>query len=235
MSRENLRSPRKVGFESLEGRQMMAGNVLVSVSNGDLIVTGDTQENQIQIIQARQNGVPTAGRYWIAPQNGTLINGQASGQYVNNVTRDMRINLGDANDRLTLSDGSSNSNFIVPRDLIIDMAGGADVVNVNKISVRDDATITTGDGNDSVTFKGSVGAVSGVDGGANDLFIDTGARPDNVLLQNVFVRRNLTINTGIDNFSDIVDVYFTSVGHDTNISTGDGGDIVDIADFTDTN
>src|SRR5215510_1169216 len=137
MSRLNPRSPRKVGFESLESRQLMAGNVSVSVSLGDLVVTGDAQDNALQIIQARQNGVPTPGRYWIAPTNGTLINGQASGRYVNNVFHDMRINLGAGKDSLTLSDGSDDANFIVPNDLVINMGGGNDDVIVDHVKVRD--------------------------------------------------------------------------------------------------
>lgn len=234
MARHNSFSSRRLGLEALEGRQLMAanpfGDVTAYVSGGDLVLTGDSLQNDLQIVQTMQNGAPIAGSYYVAPRNGTTLNGQAAGHYFEGVTHDMRINLGGGNDRLILGNGSSDDNFIVPNDLSIDMGGGADVVTVDRISVRDDATILTGDGNDSVSFKGSVGADKNVDNGANDLTIDTGARPDNVLVQDTFVRRNLSINTGNDNYSDVVDIYFTSIGNNTAITTGDGGDIVDIAD-----
>src|SRR5205823_13821257 len=115
------------------------------------------------------------------------------------------------NDRLTLGDGVSNGHFIVPDDLEINMGDGSDTLRLDKISVRDDATLVTGAGNDSVSVTGAIGGLAGVDNGANDLTIDTGDRPDNVLLQNVFVRRNLHIDTGSDNFTDIVDLHFMNV------------------------
>jgi hypothetical protein len=227
MSRQNLRSSRRMSFESLEGRQLMA--VLVSVTGGDLVVTGDNQADQVQIIQSLQNGTPIPGRYFITGQNGTTINGQTGGQFFANVTDDIRINLNGNNDRLTLGNGI-NGDFIVPDDLEINMGEGADVVTIDRITVRDDATILTGNGNDSVSVKATIGALAGVDNGANDLIIDTGERADNVSLQNVFVRRNLTVNTGIDNFTDVVDMLFMNVGNNTNISTGDGSDLVRISD-----
>lgn len=211
------------------------GNVQVNVVNGDLVLRGDNLQSDVQIVQTMVDGSPVAGSYYVAPRNGTRINGllndgQPIGDYFENVTGDVRVNLSGGNDRLLLGNGSSNGNFIVPRDLIIDMGGGADVVTADRITVRDDATIVTGDGNDNVTFKGSVGAERNVDGGANDLTIDTGLRPDTVVLQDTYVRRNLTVNTGKDNFADVVDVYFTTIGNNTTIYTGDGGDVVDIAD-----
>src|SRR5437762_3371716 len=102
MSHRNLRSSRPLALESLEDRQMMTGNVLVSVSGGDLVVTGDSGANELRIIQSLQNGAPIAGRFFITGQNGTTINGQATGQFFQNVTDDLRINLNGGNDRLTL-------------------------------------------------------------------------------------------------------------------------------------
>src|SRR5262245_36385561 len=111
MSRRNNLSHR-LGFESLEGRQLMA--VVASVNiEGDLVVTGDGQADQVAIVQVVQNGVPVAGRYFVAPQNGTLLNGQAAGRFFNNVIDDIRVNLGGNNDRLTLGNGN-NGQFIVP-------------------------------------------------------------------------------------------------------------------------
>ena len=235
MTRQNCFVGRRLGLESLEGRLLMAanpfGNVQVTVAGGDLILTGDNLQHDVQIVQTMVQGTPVPGSYFVAPRNGTTINGSTTGQYFINVTHDIRATLGTNNDRLLLGNGSSNDNFIVPNDLFIDTKGGADVVTIDRIAVRDDATILTGDGNDSVRFKGSVGAKK-ADDGANDLTIDTGARPDNVVIQDSFVRRNLSVSTGKDSFADVVDIYFTEIGNNTTITTAGGGDIVDIADTT---
>jgi hypothetical protein len=224
--RRNGRSSHRLGLESLESRQLMA--VLASVTDGDLVVNGDNQADQVTIIQSLQNGTPIPGRYFITGQNGTTINGQA-GLFFENVTDDILINLNGNNDRLTLGN-DTNGDFIVPDDLEISMGLGNDVVTIDRITVRDDATIITGDGNDSVSFKGTIGSLAGIDGGNNDLTIDTGARADNVRLENTFVRRDLNISTGTDGFADIVDLLVMNVGDDTTISTGGGGDTVRISD-----
>ena len=217
-------------MESLESRQMMTGNVLVSVSGGNLLITGDSGANELRIIQSLQNGAPIAGRFFITGQNNTTINGQTTGQFFQNVTGDMRINLNGNNDRLTLGDGVSNARFIVPRDLQIDMGDGNDVVNLDRVSVRDDVSIVTGGGGDSVTVKGSIGGLAGVDNGLNDLTIDTGDRADNVWLEDLFVRHNLNVNTGNDDFTDFLDMHFLNIGNDTDVRTGGGGDVLRISD-----
>ena len=230
MSRQNARCSRRLAMESLETRQMMTGNVLVSVSAGNLVVSGDSGGNELRIIQSLQNGAPIAGRFFITGQNGTTINGQSVGQFFQNVSGDLRINLNGGNDRLTLGDGVSNSRFIAPRDLQVDMGDGNDVVRLDRVSVRDDARLVTGAGSDSVFVKGTIGGLAGVDFGQNDLTIDTGDRADNISLENVFVRHNLNVNTGSDDFTDFVDMHFMNIGNDTDVRTGGGGDIVRISD-----
>lgn len=230
MSRQNARGSRRLAMESLETRQMMTGNVLVSVSGGNLVVSGDSGGNELRIIQSLQNGAPIAGRFFITGQNGTTINGQTVGQFFQNVTGDLQINLDGGNDRLTLGDGVSNSRFIVPRDLQVDMGDGNDVVRLDRVSVRDDARLVTGAGSDGVFVKGAIGGLAGVDNGQNDLTIDTGDRADNIFLENVFVRHNLSVNTGNDDFTDVIDMHFMNIGNDTDVRTGAGGDIVRVSD-----
>ena len=59
-------------LESLEHRFALTGDVGVTVVSGDLIVTGDTLDNQIEIRQL------SYGNYEITGQAGTLINGAPS-------------------------------------------------------------------------------------------------------------------------------------------------------------
>jgi hypothetical protein len=216
----------RLGFESLEGRLMMAGNVAVSVTGGDLVLTGDNAGNLLEIRQVQLNDAPIPGRFLVTGVNGTTINGQNS-QVFQNVTDDVRINLNGGNDRVTLGQGTTVESFQVPDDLEINTGNGSDVVILDRITAGDDATLRTGAGADFVNVKAVVGR-AGVDFGANDLTIDTGANYDYVRMENTTVRRNVTVNTGIDNFTDVVDMLFSEIGNDTNLNTGAGNDVVNI-------
>src|SRR5262245_24153222 len=244
MSRYNYNSPRRLGLESLEGRQLMAanpfGNVQVNVnalgnvtsSAGDLVLTGDSNQHDLEIVQVTQNGQPVPGRYFIAPHQGTRLNGQTGGLFVNGVTHDINVTLGGNNDRLNLhAENGNDFGFRVPNDLTIKLGNGNNVLTIDHIDVGDDASIFSGSGADSVFFRGLVGFNGNVnvDGGANDLTIDTGNRFDNVKLQNFAVKRDVNIRVGgTDNFTDSVDMLFASIGRNTTVDTGAGSDFVNI-------
>ena len=211
MSRRKMNA--RLGFESLEGRLMMAGNVAANVTGGDLVLTGDNAGNIVEIRQVQLNNAPIPGRFLVTGLNGTTINGQAS-QVFQNVNDDFRINLNGGNDRVTLR--------------CIHVPGiEVDVVNLNRVTVGDDATLRTAAGSDFVNVNARVGR-AGVESGANDLFVDSGANYDYVRIDNTTVGRNLTINTGTDNFTDVVDLLFTEIGNDTFLNTGGGTDVVNI-------
>jgi hypothetical protein len=244
MSRHSYNSPRRLGLESLEGRQLMAanpfGNVQVNVdklgnvtsSAGDLVLTGDSNQHDLEIVQVTQNGQPVAGRYFIAPHQGTKLNGQTGGLFANGVTHDIKVNLGGNNDRLNLhAENGNDFGFRVPNDLSINLGNGNNVLTIDHIDVGDDATIFSGSGADSVFFRGLVGFNGNVnvDGGANDLTIDTGNRFDNVKLQNFAVKRDVSVRVGgTDSFTDSVDMLFASIGRNTTVDTGAGSDFVNI-------
>jgi hypothetical protein len=217
-------------MESLEGRQLMAVVASVNAAH-DLVVTGDGNANNLQIVQVTQNGQPVAGRYFIAPQQGTTLNGQTQGQFFDNVTHDIRVTLGGSGDRLNIhAENGNDFGFQVPNDLTINMGNGNNVLTIDHVSVGDDVNITSGTGADSVFFRGRVG-LSGnlIENGANDLNITTGNRNDNISLHNFAVRRDVTVRAGgTDNFTDSVDMLFASIGRNTSVSTGAGSDFVSI-------
>lgn len=218
------RKYRRLTFQALEGRAMMAGDVAVSILNGDLRVTGDSQDNEVAIVQTIQQGQPVAGSFFVGGVNGTTVNG-GGGQTFTGVTRDFSINLVGGADRITLGDNVATNHFTVPNDLRIDTGSGADTLALNRITVRDDTFITTGIEADRIDISGVFG-VAGVDNGQNDMTINTGDGSDVMRLVNIFVRRDLNINTGTDSGSDLIDMAIGNIGRDVNIATGAGIDTV---------
>jgi hypothetical protein len=199
----------------------------VQVINGDLVITGDAQAEDIKIIQSVVGGAAETGRYRITGQNGTTITGTNSNGYVENVTRDIVINLNDGANKLYMGDGVSLDRFIVPRDLIINTGNQNDSVQLNRITVGDDVIINTGLGNDSVGFLAAVGRFAGIDSGLNDVQITTSGGADNVTFLGGSVRNDVTVDAG----SGANTLYFQNlgVGDDMFIFTGTGDDKVTLA------
>src|SRR5262249_36296766 len=109
-------SGRKCKFESLENRQMMAGDVFANVSAGILTIRGDNLSNGITITAGpNPNEVVVTG-----------INVDGSGTAVNGLV----------NTPVTLVN--------VTRDIKISMRRGNDTVNVNNLTVNGDLEIRTG-------------------------------------------------------------------------------------------
>jgi len=232
MSRQNFRSSRRLGLESLEGRQMMAGNVLVNVTGGDLVITGDSQNNFISIVPVEFQGAPVPGKFFVGFQNATRINGQLAGLSVEGVTHDIKINMNAGNDRVIVGNDTEFDNFVVPNDLTISMGAGNDNVLIKKISVTDDFTINTAGGQDGIFVQADVGQLGNVENGANDLNIDSGIGNDYVQIDISDVRGKLTVNTtGLtetDLGADDVEMTFVDVGGDAEIRTGGGNDVVNL-------
>src|SRR5262245_658603 len=87
------RMNRKLTFQTLQSRQLMAGNGSARVLGGDLLVKGDKLDTDVAIVQTMVQGHVVAGSYYISGLNGTTINGASGGAYFTGVNRDFLINL----------------------------------------------------------------------------------------------------------------------------------------------
>ncbi len=115
-SRNNLR------FEQLEEKKMLAGDVLVSVVNGALVIEGDELDNQIAVSSG-----PQPGEYLVRGLDGTVVSladGGAEptdpapgvpeiGVVVSGVERGARIFMHEGDDSVEISDAHFNGNVIV--------------------------------------------------------------------------------------------------------------------------
>jgi hypothetical protein len=202
----------KLGFDLLEQRELLAGDVTVAVSGaGDLQVTGDAAGNGIAIYRGQQ-----AGQFVVARTDGsTLINGSTAPFVATGVTHDFNIDLGDGNNLLNMF------NDVVPNDLIIGSVinTGNNIDNLSNVRVGGVLTVSGGDGNDQLNMFGVTvaGAVAVNQGNGNDAFRSS--------ISNL--QSTLTVTMG--NGHDVVQTFGTVVGGATQVTLGNGdNDHVDL-------
>lgn len=214
---------RKCRFESLEMRSMLAGNVTVQVTDGDLIITGDRSGNEILI-----EGTGVSGQYLITPSGDTRINGTPAPFVATGVTDDVTI----------------------------DLAQGADVLQINNASFPDALSIQLGFGRDRLEMgayaaylvnPATVNATSGSVGVNGRFTVDTGEDADRATLVRVFGTANWNVSTGTGNDEfiiyiassnvlflntgsrdDIVNIVYLSSDSSVSIATDDGNDLISI-------
>ena len=219
-----------MAVESLEVRNLLAGNVLAVVdSSGDLLVTGDAQSNSVDLVVVN-------GDLVVRGRDNTTVNG-ANTSFVasaasTTVTDDLFVQLGHGNDVLfvegitiagrasvTSQRGDDSIGFestTVGADLRIRTARGADVVNLDGVSVHGDLNIRSGRDNDTIRM-----ASTNI---ADDVLIVTGRHNDAVVLDAVTVADDVWISTG--HGADDLVIMNSSVGGRLRARTRAGNDFV---------
>lgn len=189
---------RQLSFESLEGRELLAGNINAGLDvNGNLVLTGDVNNNHVIVTRAFFSNqiIVQGGQSGSGDSNSsTLINGvNASRSF--NTTGGVIVNMGDGNDRVMLTDigvqgnvtgnlGRGNDQFALQSS-----SSGASSFTLNdgstptfsKASVSGLVNISAGDGNDLFAFDDATVGGDFTFGGGNgfDRFVSTGTDPDN--------------------------------------------------------
>ena len=204
-------------IETMEARQLLAGNVTAGIVGGVLVVVGDNKANEL-VIASHPNSTTT-----VTPAAGTTVNGGA-GAATFAALPPISVDLGNGDDIVTLVDlnfqnvtvATGNGNDRVLGDtagnppnifnrLHIDTGNGNDLVHLGGATgVATDLTIHTGNGDDRVELVDAVG----VGGNIN---VDTGNGDDAVRLEGVIVvGGNLTVNGGRG--FDVLDRSGASIG-----------------------
>jgi hypothetical protein len=223
------RTARRLGLENLESRQLMAGDVTVSVIAGDLTITGDGAANGIIMFQMGE------GQYRIAGVNqggmATRIrmgNSTASYQTVSGVTDDVVINMLGGNDKVTITHNPGYALYsTLPDDLTVRTGNGDDQVFLALLQVGDDVLVDLGGNRDNLTVRD---VIVGRDDGAlgHDLNVLGQGGTDFVSMSidngETIVRGDLTIDAGTSGDSDYVSLYDVHVFDDLEIRTYGGAD-----------
>lgn len=161
---------KRLRFEPLELRSMMTGNVTAVVeADGDLVVTGDGQNNGITITQTATNTFVVTG------DATTTINGQAlaTPATLPGVTKSFKIEMLGGNDNVTIQNltipknlklegGADNdtlliSNVNVQGNAIIEGNSGVDTITVTQVDARRTVSVDGGDGADAINVNQSSG------------------------------------------------------------------------------
>lgn len=188
----------RLAFEHLESKQMLAGDVAVSVIDGNLIVEGDEFNNQIAITAGEQ-----PGQYIIRGLEGTLVHLTSptdpppaeeilpgSVVVVEGVRHNVRIGMGAGDDLVMIHDAGFRGNVGIGTD------GGDDTV---RIGVRPNLPTPMPEVSTQLTdaVEDTVQRPSVVIRG--NLTIATGAQNDTVQIPNAFVVGHLQVGAGEGN------------------------------------
>jgi hypothetical protein len=232
MSKSNSKR-RRLGFEGLEQRQLLTGDVSASIdANLNLILIGDFVDNHVIVTKGSiANQIVVRGGRVTANDVGTdtLINGLETASTFNNVRGGIIFNLGEGNDRLVitnlavqgnitgnLGDGNdqvgleSSSNGAVKFRLndgstpVFGKFSTSGLVNINGNNSSDTLALYDATISGSLTFNG---------GNSNDRFISTGTST-----QTNLVGTNVQLTPGPGN--DTADVFRMAVGGNFRIDDG---------------
>src|SRR5262245_26532297 len=185
---------RPLSLETLEARLPLAGDVAIKVSGGNLFVTGDDANNEINIEQQAAAGVFQV----IANDGETLtLNGApyVSGTDIPGITKNITVDLKKGDDDVQVF-GQGIAGAETAANLTIKTKAGADDVTVQ------DANFT--------------GAVA-VDTGAGDVDFDG----DDVFIVSIKAAKNLSVATGKG--LDDVQVITSQTDGKASFKIGDGG------------
>jgi hypothetical protein len=205
-----LKPTRRLGFQQLENRTLMAGNVTAAVQHHSLIITGDKLDNDIRVAQV------AAGEYTVSGIT-TTVNGSTSAQTFSGMTGDVKINMNAGNDQVTI--GSFAHGVSLPGNLKINLGSGSDTVFLTKTTTAGGVSITGSSGSKSLTFQTlDVGSPS-FNSGKNDCTIDL-PNGSNISVQtNSDIERDLTIKgTGVG-AGDAITLDSITVQRNTTIDT----------------
>jgi hypothetical protein len=224
MTSRKTNHSRVLSFQTLENRQLMAGNVTASVTNHNLVITGDNKDNAIQVVQTGN------GAYEILSLDGsTKINGKSSKTFTG-ITGDVTISMKGGNDNVYIGQdlsGTPTQFTTLPRNLTVNMGDGGNNFHLNGVTVSGKMSLTAGVGSDLADIFYSHIGYSNVNGGANDCTINLGAGANAINMDFAVVERDLNLNEGSSSYDGIV-LEGGWTGRNLNIQTGSGNDYVNL-------
>lgn len=225
-----IRTLRTLGLESLEDRDLKAGDVSVLKSGEDLVIIGDGAANEIRIRQS-------LGRLVVEGLNGTEINGRDRA-FKEFISGNIRIDLNNGLDKVTVDhetpalfntdlrgdlqidevEDVKLFNMDLHGDLDVDLEGVSGRLRMFDFTVEGSTNVHATNGSQDVEMNAGFfdqGVTINLAGGGND----------DVLLGGVTADRSVNITTGSGRDEVRVE-FFTRIGDDLRIDTGANDDFI---------
>ncbi len=149
-------------IETLEDRVVLASQLGVVFSNGNLTISGTGAADVLTVSITGTNTVTLGG-------SGTTFSGAGSGPFL--VTGNLSINMGNGDDSVLLQvDGADGDGLLDSGNLSVDLGAGNDTLTTNDdLTFTGNVSILGGTGTDSITLGSSTASVK-----AYKLAIDAG-------------------------------------------------------------
>jgi hypothetical protein len=216
MSVRRIRQPRRLSFQQLESRSLMAGDVAVWMDGDMLHIQGDSESNAVRVFQL--NDTTYVDGLFSAGGEDTTVNGRTL-MFKSDRVRSLDIDMGDGNDTLDLTPNLQRYAGMIE----IQMGTGSDRVSLEKVEANGISIETRGGGADTVIGNQVT---------TQNLRIDTAEDADTIDLKQVVVARHLAIDTTVDprdkrDTNDNVSLQ-TVQAEDIQVLTGDGRDTISI-------
>ncbi len=238
---------RRLFLETLETRTLLAGDISVSVSGGDLIVRGDGRDNQVAIVQLSRR------EYAVVGFNGTQVEGSADPLVVRGVTGNIEADLKSGNDLIGVGNDPAGLIAIANAFGFGGALGNAEALQTQllgllieaqaplQLEVHRHLIVRSGSGRDGVAVIGDIhrDLVASLGTGNNalvvldstlggDLIVRNGRDDDDVFLTGVQIDGALDVN--VQSGRNVIDVIESSIGASARLVTGAQDDVVHIDD-----
>jgi hypothetical protein len=240
ISSRSVPAARRFALESLENRELMAGDVTATVVGGNLFITGDNAANGLRIGQVAPNQFALIG----LDQGGlrTTVQG-AKFQIASGVTGSVFINMNGGNDAVEIEDNgvqltplqqaTTPNNFqfpFFPQNVAVNMGAGADTFDSEGMRINGRLTLDTGFGNEVDTVKLVELKVDAVNTGGLGLDIDTQGGNDKVEIIDSGLKGLTDIDTGSEDDIVLINDVLIALGGKLTLRTQAGNDNVTLSD-----
>lgn len=209
----------QLGFEQLEDRVMLAGNVSAFISGGNLRINGDSLGNEVLVERAGATSVR------LTPEAGTTVNGSALPVTLGGFRFGIVLTANGGDDEFRFA-GTAASPFRVLGNVVLSMGAGNDVLEFTSFWPHRNLTINTGTGNDQIAAARNLEGPNQSTGVAlvvgKNVAIATGTGDDEVLLDRSYFARTFVFNAGPGN--DTLDIRFSHFRHSTVLNGAAGFD-----------
>jgi hypothetical protein len=191
-------------FESLEQRQLLAGDVLVNVVGGNLRIEGDVEANKILITSGAE-----AGTFVVTGLDGTLLEGATDPITVTGI-RNISVDLGDGDDLVAVAGATVRGNVSIRTGVGDDRVavgtdgGAAELAGALpadlSVEVRGSLNVSTGAGEDQVSIDDAVAALLNVSTGDDNDVVALGSdEPLGDLAARLVARHGAHVDLGAGN------------------------------------